>query len=115
MHYYSTTLATSIPASDWRVKLFRTVFFFIPSANPDFESSYPKVRHWYVEIDESGNAVREIGLDAQGEPIVAGPWGENYGFWTDSPGPFPTESSDQLSAVDFEQKWADFSASRGSA
>ena len=115
MHYYSTTLATKIPVSDWREKLFRAVFFFIPPANPDFDSLYPKVRRWYVEIDESGNAAREIGLDEKDQAIVAGPWEDNFGFWTDSPGPFPTESSDELSAVDFEQKWAEFSATRSIA
>lgn len=115
MHYFSTTLGTSIPESDWREKLFRMVFFFIPSANPDFDSLFPKVRRWYVEVDEAGNATREIGFDSHGQAITAGPWDRNFGFWTDSPGPFPVESSEQLSAVDFEQKWADFSGTRSSA
>ena len=115
MRYYSTVLATNFPASDWRVQLFYLLFFFIPRANPEFEPLFRKVRCWYVEIDDAGNAVRELGLNEDGTPITAGPWLRNYGFWTDSPGPFPTESAEELSQVKFDQAWTFFAASRGSA
>lgn len=115
MHYYSTTLATNIPEPDWRTRLFVLLFFFVPRANPDFEPLFPRVRRWFVEVDETGNSTRELGLDEQGTPITAGPWERNFGFWTDSPGPFPTDSAEQLSQAKFEQAWASFAGSRGGA
>ena len=115
MRYYSTRLATNIPGPDWRVRLFCLLFFFIPRANPEFELFFPKVRRWYVEVDESGNAVRELGLNEQGAPITAGPWERNFGFWADSPGPFPADSAEELSQVTFEQMWALFVGNRRGA
>jgi hypothetical protein len=112
MDYYSTTLATTFPARDWRVRFFYLLFFFVPRANPDFEPLFPRVRRWLVEVDDSGNAVRELGLDEQGVPVTAGPWERNYGFWTDSPGPFPSESADPVAQSVFAQAWATFAANR---
>ena len=53
-------------------------------ANPDFDSAYVHVRKWWIEVDEAGPPHRELGFDVNGKGIVAGPFGENFGFWTDS-------------------------------
>jgi hypothetical protein len=84
MQYFQTTEATDFRPFDWRAKLIKSVLWFIPHANPDFERRYPEVRMWYVEVNEKGAPQRELGVSASGEPIVAGPWGRNIGFWTDS-------------------------------
>ena len=108
MRWYSTTLATDFPGDDWRVRLLYVVLFFIPKANPDFEPLYPKVRRWLVEVDDDGESVREIGLDEHGAAITVGPWERNYGLWTDSPGPFPAESAQEISQAEFDRVWASF-------
>ena len=115
MHYYSTTLATDIFKPDWRVRIFYLLFFFVPRANPDFEPLFPRIRRWYVEVDEAGESVRELGLDEQGTAITAGPWKRNFGFWTDSPGPFPADMAEPLSQAQFEQAWASIAGNRGGA
>ena len=62
----------------------RAVRKLIPLANPDFESSYERVRRWWVEVDERGTPQRELGFDRDGTVALAGPLGDNFGSWTDS-------------------------------
>src|SRR5688572_673422 len=94
-----------MPRADWRVKLVKTLLWFIPRANPTFEQRFPEVHRWYVELDARGVALREIGVNSAGQPITAAPWGPNLGFWIDGPGPFPLESSREESASVFEHLW----------
>lgn len=108
MRYLRTTLATNIPPRRWKDKLVRAVLFFVPSANPDFENLFPSVRAWYVEVDDSGAAVREIGVDAAENPILVAPYRRNYGFWTDSNPPFPDDTATETTADRFEQLWSAF-------
>lgn len=75
--------------------LFAALFRRLYPHNPDFEELYPKVVKWYAEIDykervrpgcpliTSEIVLREVGLDALGEPIVFGPYGRNEGLWPD--------------------------------
>lgn len=97
------------------MRLAYLVLFFIPKANPDFEPLYPKIRRWFVEVDDKGEAVREIGLNEQGVAITVGPWERNFGFWTDSPGPFPAESAQEISQAEFEHMWASFGGLKSGA
>jgi hypothetical protein len=52
-------------------------------ANPDLEEFFEHVRVWWVEIEDTGEASREIGFADTGEPIVLGPIGRNAGFHVD--------------------------------
>jgi len=90
------------------VRLIRVLIFFVPSANPDFEALYPDIVVWYVEVDESGVVKRELALDSSGEPIMAGPWHQNRGFWTDSPERFPIEEASPIDRQTFEACWKTF-------
>lgn len=66
--------------------LAKLLSLIIPRANPDFEGLYSQVSTWWVEVDKENEqqAWREIGFNSSGQPIVAGPWGRNYGFWLDT-------------------------------
>jgi hypothetical protein len=106
MYYGSTTEATDFVPLDWKSRVIRAVFWFIPSANPDFERLFPLVRKWLVEIDDDGNAQREVALSADGAPLFAAPDERNCGFWTDSSKEFARAELGDLSAAEFEAAWA---------
>ncbi|TWO66991.1 hypothetical protein FN976_26020 [Caenimonas sedimenti] len=80
----------------------------VPSASPDFEKAYSDVRHWWIEVDETGLPQREIGFSISEQAIVAGPLGRNMGFWTDSPMLFDDPSYEEVSPQAFEDEWAAF-------
>ena len=85
----------------------------VPAASPRFERLYDQVREWWVEVDEAGAAQREIGFDVDGSPIVAGPIGQDMGFWTDSPAPTDWQAHGELDAVRFESVWMQLEARFG--
>jgi len=65
--------------------LIRLLKFVIPEANPDFENLYEKVKYWKIEFDTIEDFTsREIGFNENGYSIVAAPYRNNYGFWTDN-------------------------------
>jgi len=89
--------------SPWWGRILQKV---IPAANPDFEKIYPKTRKWWVEIDDEGKPLREIGFDAEHNPIVLGPIGRNYGFLVDSPINWKESEGDSDEAgKNFETTW----------
>ena len=71
-------------------------------ANPDFEGVYSKVAKWWVEIDPAGIPQRELGFDALGEPVVAGPFGSNMGIWTASQMVFEVRECKVVPLEEFE-------------
>lgn len=78
----------------------------IPAANPDLESYYPKTRKWWLEVDDEGKPQREIGFDAENNPIVLGPIGNNYGFLVDGSDNWKDSKEDSSEAKnDFERVW----------
>jgi hypothetical protein len=83
----------------------------LPIANPDFEEAYERVRNWWIEIDAAGVPQREPGFDALGETIVAGPIGQNMGFWTDSHMAFSAAEYKSVSDAEFDSVWSAFEAS----
>ena len=105
MRFIRTSLAT-----DWSPKESRVnrvvgglLEKFIPEANPDY--ALHLVREWLIEFDDDGLPGREIGLDASGEPVLAGPDGRNYGFWLDTNLRFRDFTGDVVTAEVFESAW----------
>jgi hypothetical protein len=78
--------------------------------SPDFENRYGDVMKWWVEIDPSGVPQRELGFDGSGASIVAGPFGRNIGFWTDSPMVFEAGEYQAINVDAFELAWSRFRA-----
>lgn len=113
MRYYKTTLATNLRPPDWRTKLVHTLLWFIPRSNPDFEVQFSRVQCWYIESDDSGSPLRELGLDETGMPVTAGPWKQNLGFWTDSGEPVPVEHAEEIARSVFEETWQRLSMQGG--
>jgi len=72
---------------------------------------YKNVRRWWVDIDAAGVPQRELVFDAAGKTIVAGPIGQNMGFWTDSNMVFDAAAYKVLSNDEFESAWSAFVAS----
>lgn len=109
MKYLSTTLATDWPSEEpWQVKVFKRIFFFIPNANPDYDSKIHLVKKWMVEFQEvEGELVpwREIGLDANGNNVVAGPDKRNHCFWCDTNMKFEDFDGDEINKEEFERIW----------
>ena len=105
----STPLATDWPKEEpWKVKLMSAVLFFIPKANPDYDSKMYLVKKWLIEfIDEEGELVpwREIGLDADGKPVFAGPDKRNYGFWLDTNMKLEDFKGEMIEKEEFERFW----------
>jgi hypothetical protein len=105
MIYGSTILATNFGPDSWQVRLLRVLLFFIPRANPDNEPLYRHVKKWYLELDDSGVPVRELGLDSEGQPLFGAPDDRNSGFWTDSTERFQQEQFSPIRAEVFERLW----------
>ena len=106
MRYLRTRLATDWPKERPRaVKILRALLFFIPEGNPGYEEKMHLVREWLVEFDERDEPWREIGLDAEGAPVLAGPDRQNYGFWCDTNMTWSDFSGEPVEAVEFENLW----------
>lgn len=91
---------------DWRVRAVRALLWFVPRANPDHEHLYPRVARWLLEIDDSGHARREIGLDASGVALFGAPDERNTGFFTDSDATFSREDLVPVERDEFERQWS---------
>ena len=85
--------------------LARIALFLLPSANPDYEGKRHLVREWLIEFDEQGHPWREIGLDADGKPLLAGPDRRNYGFWLDTNMRIADFHGESITAEEFERLW----------
>ena len=81
------------------------LLFFKPRPSPDHERFYHLVRKWYIELDDCGVPVREIGLDSEGRPLFRAPDGRNLGFWTDSTEAFQDGPLTPIKAEEFERLW----------
>ena len=106
MNYIRTTLATDWPEEQapdgLAIRLLKT---FVPEANPGYNEKMHLVQTWLVEFDSDDKPWREIGLDAQGAPVIAGPSDRDYGFWLDTNMKRSDFEGDAIAQDEFEQKW----------
>jgi hypothetical protein len=107
MRYGSTTLATNFRPPDWKLKMIKTLLFFIPAANPHSERLYPQVKKWLVEVDDDGSPNREVALDSEGRALFCAPDGRDFGFWTDSNVTLAGDALDPITVEEFERRWAE--------
>jgi len=77
----------------------------LPKASPDYDKRIRDVAYWLVQVDEQGQAEREIGFNAQHEPILFAPTNRNYGLWTDSDRVFAPEQFDSRNDFPFDSTW----------
>ena len=68
------------PVESWWDKWLSRI---IPISNDELSSLWWKVRFWWLEIDDNGEALREIGFGADGMAIVIGPLDGRSGFLGD--------------------------------
>lgn len=110
MFFIESTLGTGPREPETRTWQFfeRVLAAIMPMANPDFGGRYGEVRKWWLEIDETGQPRRELGFNAAGAVIVAGPLGENLGYWTDNEVSFKVEENPKVGAAAFESAWQSF-------
>lgn len=103
-------MATNWPEKEpWQIRLIRMVFFFIPRANPGYDSKMYLVEKWLIEfLEEDGNLVpwREIALDAKDNIVFAGPDKRNYGFWLDTDMKFEDFEGKLINKDEFESYWS---------
>lgn len=108
MLHLRTKLATASPPPSPPDRVARALLAFLPRANPDYEGKFHLVREWLVEFDDAGQPFREIGLAADGVPIIAGPDERNYGFWLDTNMAFTDFTGEPISKELFESTWMKF-------
>ena len=86
-------------------RIVRMFFSFVPRTNPGYESKFHLVSEWLIEFDDEGLPNREIGINQNGEPVIAGPSEENYGFWLDTNMRIADFCGDPLTRDEFEMAW----------
>jgi hypothetical protein len=106
MRYGITTKATDFHPPDWKTRLIRTLFFFVPDGNPDHEQFYPSIRKWLLEVDDRGIPQREVALGDEDVPLFAAPDDRNHGFWTDNSYAFSANELEPVEPSRFEECWA---------
>lgn len=84
----------------------RVLTWLVPAANPDLEPYIDRTQTWWLEIDDDGQPLREIGFDARGKAIVLGPVEGNFGYLIDASDDWsdPKEDS-EVAAQNFNTVW----------
>ncbi len=77
----------------------------LPRANLDYDAHDEQLVYWLVEVNDQGQAEREIGFSAQNEPLVFTPTDRNYGVWTDSDRVFVAEQFEARNDFPFDATW----------
>jgi len=75
----------------------------VPKAILDYDASFDRVAYWLVEVNDRGQAEREIGFSAAHEPLLFAPTDRNYGLWTDSDRVFLPEEWEARNAFPFDE------------
>lgn len=105
MRYLKTKMATDWPEEEpFRDKVMRALLFFIPDSNPDYRHKFHLINEWLIEFDDEEPS-REIGINDEGGPIVAGPDDKNYGFWLDTNLKYNDCDGVEISKDEFERAW----------
>ncbi|MBQ4891088.1 hypothetical protein J8L86_14625 [Shewanella sp. MMG014] len=108
MKYLRTNLAT-----DWKLEkslsqlVIEKVLWFIPKANPDYESKLHLVKEWLIEFDDNDLPKREIGLDKNGDLVLSGPNSNNDGFWLDTNMKYQDIKGKTCTPYIFSKTWRD--------
>lgn len=100
MPFLRTTLAT-----DWKPPTRLERWLRPVTANPGYVDRMHRVRSWLIEFDDEGMPGREIGLDADGAIVLAGPDRENDGFWLDTNMRLQDFPGEPVAEADFEALW----------
>ncbi len=66
-----------------------------------------RASYWYLEIDEKGKVIREIGFNSFNDPIAIAPWRGNDGRWPESDVTFNPDEYEHLCESDFVNIWCD--------
>jgi hypothetical protein len=77
----------------------------LPRANLDYDVHFDQIAYWLVEVNDQGQAEREIGFSAQQEPLMFAPTDRNYGMWTDSDRIFGLEQLESRNDFPFDSTW----------
>jgi hypothetical protein len=102
MQFLQTQLATDFDESGG---LTERLIGPIDTASPSYCGKHHRIRTWLIEFDEDGNPWREIGLDAEGGIVVAGPSAKDYGFWLDTNMKFEDFTGTLVTQDQFESLW----------
>jgi len=78
----------------------------LPKANPSYEAKFESIDRWLVVFPDGEEPNREIGLDANGAPILSGPSEVDCGFWLDTNVTFGDFEGDVISEQEFEEAWS---------
>jgi hypothetical protein len=101
MSYLRTELATDFDEpSNWWQRLLA-----IDTANPGYRLQYHRIKCWLIEFDDDGEPWREIGLDADGSIVIAGPSKRDYGFWLDTNMRYADFVGEPVTQEYFERMW----------
>lgn len=97
---------TGPPTGDTKLPMWvRLLQKVLPSANPDLEQLIGQAQVWWLEVDDDGEPLREIGFDPNGQAIVLGPVEGNFGFLIDA-GNWNDSTQDSLRASrEFDAVW----------
>ena len=98
-------------ATDWddptsESALAKVIRRLIPEANPSYRDKMHLVDSWYIEFTDDGLPYREIGVDADGVPVLAGPSSNDYGFWLDTNMTRSDFEGTEIDRPEFEALWA---------
>ncbi len=77
----------------------------LPQANLDYDAHDEQLAYWLVEVNDQGQAKREIGFSSQNKPLVFAPTDRNYGVWTDSDRVFVVEQFEARNDFPFDATW----------
>jgi len=78
----------------------------VPEANPSYREKMHLVDTWYIEFTDDGLPYREIGVDTNGTPVLAGPSSTDYGFWLDTNMTQSDFDGVEVDQQEFEALWA---------
>ena len=114
MRYIRTKLGTNYSDAPESSLLGKFVEKCLEGLNPNPDYDHSLVCEWLIELDGNNCPGREIGLDSDGSPVLAGPNDRNYGFWHDTNMLFDDFEGSSISPIEFNEKWDAWVAMRKS-